>query len=185
MAHTDDTRQLTALAIAETRADIICLQEVDNIEALKAFEYGYLFKMIGEGYRQKYTSTGNDSRGIDVARHDARRNPPRPEDRVRAHDQPCRASTFEEFGLHTPELDSARHPAIRAHLPPRLPGDRPAPSAASRSPSMRCISSRWAGRATTCRAATRPCRCGLPRRRRCGASSRTASARISQPTSAG
>src|SRR4051812_19541028 len=49
VAHTDDPRQLTALAIAETRADIIFLQEVDNIEALKAFEYGYLFKMVGEG----------------------------------------------------------------------------------------------------------------------------------------
>ena len=46
IAHTDDTRQLTALAIAETRADIVCLQEVDSLEALKAFEYGYLFKMI-------------------------------------------------------------------------------------------------------------------------------------------
>jgi len=43
---------LTALAIAATRADIICMQEVDNIEALKAFEYGYLFKMVGQGYRR-------------------------------------------------------------------------------------------------------------------------------------
>ena len=64
IAHTDDTRQLTALAIAATRADVICLQEVDNIEALKAFEYGYLFKMVGEGYRHKYTSTGNDMRAL-------------------------------------------------------------------------------------------------------------------------
>ena len=55
IAHTDDTRQLTALAIAETRSDIICLQEVDDVEALRAFEYGYLFKMVGEGYRNKYT----------------------------------------------------------------------------------------------------------------------------------
>ncbi len=67
IALTDDTRQLSALAIAATRADIICLQEVDSLEALKAFEYGYLFKMIGAGYREKYISTGNDSRGIDVA----------------------------------------------------------------------------------------------------------------------
>ncbi|MGB3502257.1 MAG: endonuclease/exonuclease/phosphatase family protein [Mesorhizobium sp.] len=67
IAHTDDMRQLSALAIAETRADIVVMQEVDNLEALKAFEYGYLFKMIGEGYRNKYSSTGNDSRGIDVA----------------------------------------------------------------------------------------------------------------------
>src|ERR1700754_2308019 len=51
VAHTDDTRQLTALAIAETRADLVCMQEVDNLDALKAFEYGYLFKMVGEGYR--------------------------------------------------------------------------------------------------------------------------------------
>jgi predicted extracellular nuclease len=67
IAHTDDTRQLTALAIADTRADIICLQEVDNMEALRAFEYGYLFKMVGAGYREKYTTPGNDGRGIDVA----------------------------------------------------------------------------------------------------------------------
>ena len=67
IAHTDDTRQLSALAIARTRADILCLQEVDNLESLKAFEYGYLFKMMGQGYRHKYMMPGNDSRGIDVA----------------------------------------------------------------------------------------------------------------------
>jgi predicted extracellular nuclease len=67
VSQTDDTRQLTALAIADTKADILCLQEVDNIEALKAFEFGYLFKMVGNGYRQKYLIEGNDSRGIDVA----------------------------------------------------------------------------------------------------------------------
>ncbi len=67
VAHTDDAMQLTALAIADTRADIICLQEMENIEALKTFEYGYLFKMIGRGYRHKYLVEGNDGRGIDVA----------------------------------------------------------------------------------------------------------------------
>ncbi len=67
VAHTDDALQLTALAIAETRADIICLQEVENMTALEAFEYGYLFKMVGRGYRHKYLIEGNDSRGIDVA----------------------------------------------------------------------------------------------------------------------
>ena len=45
ISHTDDARQLSALAIAAARADILCLQEVDNIEALRAFEYGYLFKI--------------------------------------------------------------------------------------------------------------------------------------------
>lgn len=67
VAHTDDTRQLSALAIAETHADIVVLQEVDNLDALHAFEYGYLFKMVGTGYRQKYLTPGNDTRGIDVA----------------------------------------------------------------------------------------------------------------------
>lgn len=67
IAHTDDTRQLTALAIAEAGADILCLQEIDNLDALHAFEYGYLFKMVGRGYRHKYMIEGNDGRGIDVA----------------------------------------------------------------------------------------------------------------------
>ena len=53
IASTDDTRQMTALAIADADADILCLQEVDNMEALQAFEYGYLFRMVGNGYRQK------------------------------------------------------------------------------------------------------------------------------------
>ncbi len=67
IAHADDTRQMTALAIADTFADIICLQEVENLHALEAFEYGYLYKMTGKGYRQKFLIEGNDSRGIDVA----------------------------------------------------------------------------------------------------------------------
>jgi predicted extracellular nuclease len=67
IASTDDTRQLTALAIADAEADILCLQEVESIEALNAFEYGYLYRMVGAGYRHKYLIEGNDSRGIDVA----------------------------------------------------------------------------------------------------------------------
>ncbi|MDQ6433572.1 endonuclease/exonuclease/phosphatase family protein [Mesorhizobium sp. LHD-90] len=103
VAHTDDTRQLTALAIAATRADILCLQEVDNIEALKAFEYGYLFKMVGQGYRQKFTTAGNDSRGIDVAvmtRDHTRDGQPIEFVRMNSH----APLTFGELGLHTPEL---------------------------------------------------------------------------------
>lgn len=67
VASTDDTRQMSALAIADADADIICLQEVDNMAALEAFEAGYLFRMMGNGYRRKYLVEGNDSRGIDVA----------------------------------------------------------------------------------------------------------------------
>lgn len=105
IAHADDMRQLTALAIADTRADIICMQEVDNIEALKAFEYGYLFKMVGQGYQQKYTTSGNDSRGIDVAvmmRAETADGEPIEFVRMTSHAH----VTFEEFGLHTPELAS-------------------------------------------------------------------------------
>lgn len=103
IAQSDDTRQLSALAIAATRADILCLQEVDNIEALKAFEYGYLFKMIGEGYRQKYTTAGNDSRGIDVAvmmRDRTADGQPIEFVRMTSHAY----VTYADFGLHTPEL---------------------------------------------------------------------------------
>ncbi len=67
LASTDDTRQMSALAIVQADADVICLQEVDSLEALKAFEEAYLYRMIGEGYRQKVLIEGNDSRGIDVA----------------------------------------------------------------------------------------------------------------------
>lgn len=62
----DDVRQQTALAIADTQADIICLQEVEGEAALNAFEAGYLYRMIGFGYPFKHMSNGNDSRGIDV-----------------------------------------------------------------------------------------------------------------------
>lgn len=105
ISHTDDTRQLTALAIADARADIICLQEVDNIEALKAFEYGYLFKMVGQGYRQKYTTAGNDMRGIDVAvmmREQTADGQPIAFVRMTSHAH----VTFADFGLHTPELEA-------------------------------------------------------------------------------
>ena len=67
ISHADDKMQLTALAISDTNADIICLQEVENLSALQAFEYGYLFKMAGAGYMRKYLVEGNDGRGIDVA----------------------------------------------------------------------------------------------------------------------
>jgi len=110
IAQSDDTRQLSALAIAATRADILCMQEVDNIEALKAFEYGYLFKMIGEGYRQKYTTAGNDSRGIDVAvmmRNETADGQPIEFVRMTSHAY----LTYDDFGLHTPELEATGNTA--------------------------------------------------------------------------
>ncbi|MGL4488285.1 MAG: endonuclease/exonuclease/phosphatase family protein [Rhizobiaceae bacterium] len=105
VALADDTRQLTALAIADTNADILCLQEVDNLDVLKAFEYGYLFKMVGNGYKQKVLIEGNDSRGIDVAlimRETTRDGEPIECVRVTSH----AAITFEELGLFNEEISA-------------------------------------------------------------------------------
>ncbi len=103
IAETDDTRQHSALAIAATRADIICMQEVDSIAALNAFEYGYLFKMVGQGYRQKYTTSGNDSRGIDVGimmREETADGQPIEFVRMTSHAH----VTFDDFDLFDDEL---------------------------------------------------------------------------------
>jgi predicted extracellular nuclease len=105
MGITDDTRQLTALAIADTKADILCLQEVDNLDALNAFEFGYLFRMVGDGYRQKYLIEGNDTRGIDVAimMKEVTRHGERIEFvALKSH----AALTFAELGLHNPALEA-------------------------------------------------------------------------------
>jgi len=58
---------LTARAIADTDADIVCLQEVENIEALEFFERNYLSNVTTTPYRHKVLLDGNDGRGIDVA----------------------------------------------------------------------------------------------------------------------
>lgn len=84
----DDMRQLTALAIAETRADVICLQEVDSAPALDLFYENYLKPVLHQAfaratkgldaasrdrvspeyfYDHRVVLPGNDSRGIDVA----------------------------------------------------------------------------------------------------------------------
>ena len=105
MGITDDTRQLTALAIADTRADILCLQEVDNLAALNAFEFGYLFRMVGDGYRQKYLIEGNDTRGIDVAV--MMKEVTRDGERIEFVSLTSHAAlTFAELGLHTPALEA-------------------------------------------------------------------------------
>lgn len=103
LALTDDTRQLTALAIADADADILCLQEVDNMAALQAFEYGYLYRMMGNGYRQKYLVEGNDSRGIDVAV--VMREETLDGEKIELIDIRSHAlKTYRDFGLFTPEL---------------------------------------------------------------------------------
>ncbi len=103
LALTDDTRQLTALAIADADADILCLQEVDNMAALQAFEYGYLYRMMGNGYRQKFLIEGNDSRGIDVAV--VMREETQGGERIELVDITSHAAvTYRDLALFTPEL---------------------------------------------------------------------------------
>jgi predicted extracellular nuclease len=103
IAETDDTRQLSALAIADADADILCLQEVDNMPALEAFEYGYLYRMVGSGYRQKYLVEGNDSRGIDVAV--LLRTETRSGEKIEVLDIRSHAmSTYDQLGLFNDEL---------------------------------------------------------------------------------
>ena len=66
IAQADDARQQSALAIAAAGADVVCLQEVESLDALDAFETGYLHRLLGAGYRLKHVSAGNDTRGIDL-----------------------------------------------------------------------------------------------------------------------
>jgi len=109
IAETDDTRQLSALAIADADADILCLQEVDNMPALQAFEYGYLYRMVGNGYRQKYLVEGNDSRGIDVAV--LLREETRTGEKIEVLDVRSHAMlTYHDLGLFNEELALSNQP---------------------------------------------------------------------------
>ena len=112
IALTDDSRQQSALAIADADADILCLQEVDNLDALRAFEYGYLFRMVGNGYRQHYLIEGNDTRGIDVAvlmREETRDGRKIECVDVRSH----AGASYREFGLFSPALPEGMTPDDR------------------------------------------------------------------------
>jgi endonuclease/exonuclease/phosphatase family metal-dependent hydrolase len=61
----DDEKKLTAKAIAATGADIVCLQEVENLDTLKNFCTKYLTGK--NSYPYKVLIDGNDPRLIDVA----------------------------------------------------------------------------------------------------------------------
>lgn len=103
LLHADDTRQLTALAIADAGADIVCMQEVGSREVLDAFEEGYLYKMVGRGYRHKYMAPGNDARGMDVAvmtRAETRDGEPIEFVGIQSHS----THSFADLALHNDEL---------------------------------------------------------------------------------
>src|SRR5919206_2263707 len=90
----DDKRELTALAIAETRADIFAFQEVDNLGVLQAFFANYVHRVSDIRYGHFKLVHGNDPRGIDVA-FGARRSLLKADKvKVRSHHE----ATFGELG---------------------------------------------------------------------------------------
>jgi endonuclease/exonuclease/phosphatase family metal-dependent hydrolase len=62
----DDKRQATALAIAEARADIWVLQEVDSLASLQAFFANYAHRIADHRYGHFSLMPGNDRRGIEI-----------------------------------------------------------------------------------------------------------------------
>jgi endonuclease/exonuclease/phosphatase family metal-dependent hydrolase len=98
----DDKRELTGLAIAETRADILALQEIDNLGVLQAFFANYVHRVADKTYGHFKLVNGNDPRGIDVAF--AARRDLLAEGAVTARSY--HETTFGELGLHTPELEA-------------------------------------------------------------------------------
>lgn len=67
LAKADDIRQITAQAVNELDADILCLQEVESLDVLDRFNEQYLRKTPRGAYAHAYLIEGNDRRGIDVA----------------------------------------------------------------------------------------------------------------------
>lgn len=99
----DDERQATALAIAETRADILCLQEVDGIGVLAPFLANYVHAVSDIRYGHMRLVPGNDPRGIDVAVC-ARKDLFDDEDQVRARS--WKDATFAALGVYDAELEA-------------------------------------------------------------------------------
>jgi endonuclease/exonuclease/phosphatase family metal-dependent hydrolase len=97
----DDKRELCALAIAEARADVLLLQEVDNLGVLQPFFANYVHRLSDIRYGHYKLIDGNDPRGIDVAfaaRIDVVDN--KEQARAQSHQE----RTFGELGVFTDEL---------------------------------------------------------------------------------
>ncbi len=63
----DEMRVMTALAIRDGAADVVCLQEVESMRGLRAFHDRYLRRMTELDYPHSVLIEGNDGRHIDVA----------------------------------------------------------------------------------------------------------------------
>lgn len=66
VAIADDQRQMTAQAIRDLDADVLCLQEVDDLATLRWFHDRYVRRAVREPYEHFAVMEGNDRRGIDV-----------------------------------------------------------------------------------------------------------------------
>jgi len=62
--HDEPAKQITAKAIKEVDADLVCLQEVESMAVLDRFQSRYLPAMK---YKHRIVIDGNDPRNIDVA----------------------------------------------------------------------------------------------------------------------
>jgi hypothetical protein len=62
----DDKRQMTALALAEAKADLWMLQEVDSLASLQAFFANYVHRIADHRYGHFTLLDGNDRRNIDI-----------------------------------------------------------------------------------------------------------------------
>lgn len=63
----DEMRVMTALALRDGAADVVCLQEVESMRGLRAFHDRYLRRMTELDYQHSVLIEGNDGRHIDVA----------------------------------------------------------------------------------------------------------------------
>jgi len=63
----DENRVFTALSLRAAAADMLCLQEVDNKQALESFHDRYIRRVARAEYPYRLLIEGNDPRGIDVA----------------------------------------------------------------------------------------------------------------------
>ena len=62
--HDNDAKKITAKVIKAMKADVVCLQEVENMEVLERFISRYLG---GKGYKERMLIDSHDPRRIDVA----------------------------------------------------------------------------------------------------------------------
>ena len=96
----DDKRQMTALAIAEAKADLWMLQEVDSLASLQAFFANYVHRIADHRYGHFTLLDGNDRRNIDIGFAARRDLPGLRQVSVISHKQ----MSFEQAGVYGPDI---------------------------------------------------------------------------------